>query len=182
MFCVFPFLPRWLHHIFTFRLVIRIRYDAADAQCPLGIKFGVPPADAGALLATARTLGLNVVGVAFHVGSGSRDAAVFYHAIASAKLVSLSKLTAVVPFETINCGGILCKEVATTEKSHSHTLCLSLCVPKPEGLYLIKSTLTRITRDSVKEMTMTEEFLFCFYPYIPLVHSPYLSISYSPFP
>lgn len=69
------------------KLVIRIRVDAPDARCPLGMKFGVLPADAGALLATAQTLGLNVVGVAFHVGSGCGDPAIYYQAIEAAKMV-----------------------------------------------------------------------------------------------
>ncbi|KAG0722253.1 Antizyme inhibitor 2 [Chionoecetes opilio] len=69
------------------KLVIRIRVDAPDAQCPLGMKFGVLPADAGALLATAQTLGLNVVGVAFHVGSGCGDSTIYHEAISSAKMI-----------------------------------------------------------------------------------------------
>lgn len=67
------------------KLVIRIRCDAVDAQAPLGMKFGVLPEHAGALLATAQDLGLNIVGVSFHVGSGCRESAVFYRAIAAAK-------------------------------------------------------------------------------------------------
>ncbi|XP_042205539.1 ornithine decarboxylase 1-like [Homarus americanus] len=67
------------------QLVLRFRYDANDAQCPLGIKFGVLPQDAGPLLATARSLDLNIVGVSFHVGSGCREPAVYYRAIAAAK-------------------------------------------------------------------------------------------------
>jgi len=69
------------------RLVLRIRCDAEEAQCPLGIKFGVYPEDAGALLATAQALGLNVVGVSFHVGSGCKDPPVFQRAIADARQV-----------------------------------------------------------------------------------------------
>lgn len=53
------------------------------------MKFGVLPEHAGALLATAQDLGLNIVGVSFHVGSGCRESAVFYRAIAAAKDVSL---------------------------------------------------------------------------------------------
>lgn len=68
-------------------LVLRIRCDAEDVQCPLGVKFGVFPEDAPALLATAKALDLNVVGVAFHVGSGCREPAVFHRAIAAAKQV-----------------------------------------------------------------------------------------------
>ncbi|XP_063867887.1 ornithine decarboxylase-like [Scylla paramamosain] len=69
------------------KLVIRIRVDAADAQCPLGMKFGVLPEDAEALLVAAQDLGLNVVGVSFHVGSGCQDPSSFYQAIASSKMV-----------------------------------------------------------------------------------------------
>lgn len=75
-------------HLFS-RLVIRIRCDAVDAQAPLGMKFGVLPEQVGALLATAQDLGLNIVGVSFHVGSGCRESSAFYRAIAAAKDVSL---------------------------------------------------------------------------------------------
>ncbi|XP_045127465.1 ornithine decarboxylase-like [Portunus trituberculatus] len=68
------------------KLVIRIRVDS-DALCHLGVKFGVFPEDAEALMVAAHDLGLNVVGVSFHVGSGCRDPSVFYRAIASSKMV-----------------------------------------------------------------------------------------------
>lgn len=69
------------------KLVLRIRCDAEEAQCPLGIKFGVYPGDSGALLATAQALDLNVVGVSFHVGSGCKDPPVFLRAIREAREV-----------------------------------------------------------------------------------------------
>lgn len=69
------------------RLVIRIRCDAENAQCPLGMKFGVSVPEAPHLLAVAKELGLNVVGVSFHVGSGCRDPPVFNRAIASARWI-----------------------------------------------------------------------------------------------
>lgn len=53
------------------------------------MKFGVLPEHAGALMATAKDLDLNIVGVSFHVGSGCREAAVFYRAIEAAKNVSI---------------------------------------------------------------------------------------------
>lgn len=84
---VFHFFFSLSFHLFS-RLVIRIRCDAVDAQAPLGMKFGVLPEHAGALMATAQDLGLNIVGVSFHVGSGCRESAVFYRAIAAAKDVS----------------------------------------------------------------------------------------------
>ena len=69
------------------RLVLRIRVDAEDAQCPLGIKFGAPPGSAPRLLKLAAALGLQVVGVSFHVGSGCREFAVYERAIRAARLV-----------------------------------------------------------------------------------------------
>ncbi|CAH2097559.1 unnamed protein product [Euphydryas editha] len=68
------------------QLVIRIRCDASSAQCPLGIKFGCDPvAEAPRLLKLAAVLGLTVVGVSFHVGSGARETAVYARALQHAR-------------------------------------------------------------------------------------------------
>jgi ornithine decarboxylase len=69
------------HHP-TAKMVLRIRCDAKKAQCPLGIKFGAFPKDAPRLLALARQLGVDVIGVSFHVGSGCAEPEVFSRAIA----------------------------------------------------------------------------------------------------
>ncbi|XP_050671506.1 ornithine decarboxylase 1-like isoform X1 [Leptidea sinapis] len=67
------------------RLVVRIRCDAAAAQCPLGIKFGCEPLiEAPRLIKLANVLNLNVVGVSFHGGSGANECAVFARGIALA--------------------------------------------------------------------------------------------------
>jgi ornithine decarboxylase len=49
--------------------VLRIRADDPDARVPLGLKYGADLADAPRLLQVAKDLGLQVVGVSFHVGS-----------------------------------------------------------------------------------------------------------------
>lgn len=68
------------------RLVLRIRCDAKVAQCPLGDKFGCDPVnDAPGLLVLARELGLEVIGISFHVGSGCMDPPVYAKAIYTAK-------------------------------------------------------------------------------------------------
>ncbi|XP_047035562.1 ornithine decarboxylase 1-like [Helicoverpa zea] len=68
------------------QLVIRIRCDAAAAQCPLGIKFGCDPVtEAPRLLKLAAVLGLDVVGVSFHVGSGASETAVYGRGISLAR-------------------------------------------------------------------------------------------------
>ncbi|OXA63623.1 ornithine decarboxylase [Folsomia candida] len=67
------------------QLVIRIRCDAEKAQCQLGMKFGVLVEEAPDLLEAAHALGLDVIGVSFHVGSGCMDPPVFDRAIKSCK-------------------------------------------------------------------------------------------------
>lgn len=68
------------------RLVLRIRCDAEVSQCPLGMKFGCEPTIEGPhLLRVAASVGLNVIGISFHVGSGCGDPPVFKRAIAAAR-------------------------------------------------------------------------------------------------
>ncbi|XP_059608920.1 ornithine decarboxylase 1-like [Phlebotomus argentipes] len=76
-----------IHSIYpSAQLVLRIRCDAKKAQCPLGEKFGADPKlEAPLLLANAKNLGLAVVGISFHVGSGCQDPPVFRKAIAAAR-------------------------------------------------------------------------------------------------
>ncbi|XP_055530879.1 ornithine decarboxylase 1-like [Wyeomyia smithii] len=63
-------------------LVLRIRYDSPDAQISLGKKFGCDPEhEAPQLLGYAKSLGLSVVGISFHIGSGNNDSGCFYGAI-----------------------------------------------------------------------------------------------------
>ncbi|UYV77602.1 ODC1 [Cordylochernes scorpioides] len=63
------------------RLVLRIRVDDSSAVCQLGLKFGADLKDCSHLLNVARELGLNVVGLSFHVGSGCQDAKAYRDAI-----------------------------------------------------------------------------------------------------
>jgi ornithine decarboxylase len=72
----------------TAKLVVRIvPPDPTKAQCPLGLKFGVDVVTAYELLAKAKELSLDVVGVSFHVGSGCYDASVYAGAVKAARLV-----------------------------------------------------------------------------------------------
>jgi len=54
-------------------LLLRITTDDAQSVCSFSNKFGCPVANGPDLLAIAQDLGLNVVGVSFHVGSGCGD-------------------------------------------------------------------------------------------------------------
>ena len=69
------------------KLVLRILTDDSKSLCRLGLKFGAPIETCPTLLATAASLGLNVVGVSFHVGSGCKDPQMFEDAVGRAKTV-----------------------------------------------------------------------------------------------
>ncbi|KAF8339638.1 pyridoxal-dependent decarboxylase, partial [Cantharellus anzutake] len=69
----------------TAKLVVRILTDDSKSLCRLGLKFGAPLATVPALLEVARELGLDVIGVSFHVGSGCYDSNAFADAVKRAR-------------------------------------------------------------------------------------------------
>lgn len=69
----------------SFQCVLRIRCDDASAKINLGLKYGADMCDVPLLLGMARDLGLQVVGVSFHVGSGCQNVGVYADAIAAAR-------------------------------------------------------------------------------------------------
>lgn len=70
-----------------FKLVFRMRADDPDARVPLGLKYGAEVSEAPRLLRLAKQLGLQVVGVSFHVGSACKNLATFTGAIEQAREV-----------------------------------------------------------------------------------------------
>ncbi|KAF9345093.1 hypothetical protein BGX26_003526 [Mortierella sp. AD094] len=80
-----------LHKIKRFhpeaQLVLRILTDDSKSLCKLGLKFGAPLDTTASLLATAQELGLDVIGISFHVGSGCFDANAFGEAVIRARRV-----------------------------------------------------------------------------------------------
>lgn len=67
-------------------LLLRIVTDDSESLCRLSCKFGAHPEMWPDLLKTARDIGLNVVGVAFHVGSGCTNPESYRDAIRDARL------------------------------------------------------------------------------------------------
>ncbi|CCA74256.1 related to ornithine decarboxylase [Serendipita indica DSM 11827] len=67
------------------KLVLRILTDDSKSLCRLGLKFGASLIAVPTLLVKAKELGLNVVGISFHVGSGCYDTGAFADAVARAK-------------------------------------------------------------------------------------------------
>lgn len=70
------------------KILIRLITDDESAQCQLSTKFGCSVATAvNELLPISKQLGLSVVGVAFHVGSGAKDFTSIYKAIQDSREV-----------------------------------------------------------------------------------------------
>lgn len=68
-------------------LFLRILTDDSSSLCRLSLKFGASLDSTDDLLALAKELELNVVGVSFHVGSGASDPAAFLRAVQDARSV-----------------------------------------------------------------------------------------------
>lgn len=70
-------------------LLLRIRADDKAALHTMGNKYGAETVDTFHLLSCARSLGLRVTGVSFHVGSGASNPEAFKDAILLARQVLL---------------------------------------------------------------------------------------------
>ncbi|KHN86557.1 Ornithine decarboxylase [Toxocara canis] len=67
------------------RLILRIATNDSAARCPLSMKFGCDPVEDGPqILKAAAELGVAVVGISFHVGSGCTNPIAFEEAIIQA--------------------------------------------------------------------------------------------------
>lgn len=99
-----------LHKIKKFHpnseLFIRITTDDSTAQCRLSTKYGCELTDVETLLNKVRELDLNLVGVAFHVGSGASDFTSLYEAVKDARFV-FNKVTemGLPELKTLDIGG-----------------------------------------------------------------------------
>lgn len=87
-------------------VVLRIRVCDAGARCPLGVKYGAEMEDCENLLHVAKNLGLKVVGIAFHVGSGASDPSSFAHGIGQARLLfDMAKTMGIGSLRLLDIGG-----------------------------------------------------------------------------
>jgi ornithine decarboxylase len=68
-------------------LLLRLTTDDKASVCRFSKKFGCPVAEAPRLLDIAKSLGLHVAGVSFHVGSGCGDAGAYTTALKDARAV-----------------------------------------------------------------------------------------------
>lgn len=65
--------------------LVRIHVDDTTAQCRLGLKYGATLAQVCDICEAARNLGVSIVGIAFHAGSGQRNPSAFGAAIGTAR-------------------------------------------------------------------------------------------------
>ncbi|KAH9481900.1 Ornithine decarboxylase [Psilocybe cubensis] len=85
--------------------IVRILTDDSKSLCAFGIKFGAPLVTVPGLLAKAKELNLDVVGVSFHVGSGCYDPSVYMDAIMRARAVFDMGKEAGYTFTLLDVGG-----------------------------------------------------------------------------
>lgn len=91
-------------------LFLRIHTDDSSSLCRLSLKFGATMEMTDGLLQTARDLGLNVVGVSFHVGSGASDPRAFLKAVQDAYTVFQQGAVYGFDMKTLDVGGGFCSD------------------------------------------------------------------------
>ena len=95
-----------IHDLFpSAELYLRILTDDSSSLCRLSQKFGTALATTSSLLALAKSLRLNVVGVSFHVGSGASDPTAFLQAIQDAHFVFAQAAEIGYQLHTLDIGG-----------------------------------------------------------------------------
>ena len=118
------------------KCVVRILTDDSKSLCAFGIKFGAPLATVPGLLAKAKELNLDVIGVSFHVGSGCYDPSVYMDAINRARSVFEMGKQVGYTFKLLDVGGgfedSLFEEAATILKQ-----AIDLHFPDRHGLKII---------------------------------------------
>jgi ornithine decarboxylase len=118
------------------KCVIRILTDDSKSLCAFGIKFGAPLATVPGLLAKAKELNIDVIGVSFHVGSGCYDPSVYVDAINRAHSVFEMGKQAGYAFKLLDVGGgfedSLFEEAATFLKQ-----AIELYFPDRQGIKII---------------------------------------------
>ncbi|RKU44959.1 Ornithine decarboxylase [Coniochaeta pulveracea] len=91
-------------------LYLRILTDDSSSLCRLSQKFGASLDSTEALLSLAAQLGLNVVGVSFHVGSGASDPLAFLKAVRDAHTVFQQAAAYGFELKTLDVGGGFCAD------------------------------------------------------------------------
>lgn len=92
------------------QLFLRILTDDSASLCRLSLKFGASLDTTRELLELAKRLGLQVIGVAFHVGSGASDPKAFLKAVQDSRTVFDQAIDMGFNMHTLDVGGGFCHE------------------------------------------------------------------------
>ncbi|KAK5660160.1 hypothetical protein OQA88_13629 [Cercophora sp. LCS_1] len=118
-------------------LFLRILTDDSSSLCRLSLKFGASLDSTDGLLALASELGLNVVGVSFHVGSGASDPKAFLKAVQDAHLVFRQAETHGFNLKTLDVGGGFCSDSSFEQMAGVLREALDDYFPAHSGINLI---------------------------------------------
>ncbi|KAK3378341.1 pyridoxal-dependent decarboxylase [Podospora didyma] len=118
-------------------LFLRIHTDDSSSLCRLSLKFGASLDLTDGLLALAHELGLNVVGVSFHVGSGASDPLAFLKAVRDAHSVFQQAATYGFHLKTLDVGGGFCADDTFEEMAGVLRAALDDYFPAHSGIHLI---------------------------------------------
>lgn len=95
-----------LPHHESFQLLMRIATDDKHSICRFSKKFGCDVRDAPHLLRVAASLGLTVIGVSFHVGSGCGDGGAYITALNHARWIfDIADQMQLPPMHMVDIGG-----------------------------------------------------------------------------
>ncbi|KAG8969103.1 hypothetical protein FRC03_004418 [Tulasnella sp. 419] len=117
-------------------LVVRILTDDSKSLCRLGLKFGAPLVTVPSLLAKAKELGLNVIGVSFHVGSGCYDSNAYADAIMRARMAFDMGKEVGYNFSFLDVGGGF-EDTNFEETAAVLSVAIDKYFPQKEGLQII---------------------------------------------
>ncbi|XP_018576578.1 ornithine decarboxylase [Anoplophora glabripennis] len=157
------------------KLLIRIKCDDLTALYVFGEKYGCDyETEAADLLKTAFSLDLNVVGVAFHIGSGSKNFSIFKSAFAAARHVFDEAAKVGYDFNLLDIGGGFPGEKCTSIKEIGGIIneAIEEYFPDPTvritsepGRYYVNSAFTLVTSiHSLKATkTQTNERSYAYY-------------------
>lgn len=145
------------------QLVIRLRVDDASSKYKLGLKFGMDIADVKPILEKAIELNMNVIGVAFHVGSDSKNPDSFRSALEMSREVFDIATRMGFEFSLLDLGGGFPGDIDFTddnnlfyqmvdvirkslEKSFPQTKFPDLQIIAEPGRYFVSSALTLLVK------------------------------------
>ncbi|KAK3491323.1 ornithine decarboxylase [Neurospora crassa] len=118
-------------------LFLRILTDDSSSLCRFSMKFGASLDSTDGLLGLARQLGLNVVGVSFHVGSGASDPTAFLKAVQDAHVVFQQAAAYGYSLKTLDVGGGFCSDDSFEQMASVLRAALDEYFPAHTGVNLI---------------------------------------------